>query len=247
MAKRALPDSLTVTIDGWQSRRGIECISSGIGGPGFTKPQLIGLEAGEGKITAEKIVKMHQLAVQTYVDERRVGLIIHDNGRNVKKAAVQECARMRSEGRPVFEAHCGLHNLSLFSKDIMKAICGPEADLTNRCAIAVQQCRRIRDEYRKLSREVAGDASLPVMSCATRMLSTADNMLSTVKQSEVFKKIAVDKEVGATFKKKVFGPTVKFTFEQFMGDPLWQRIATHASILEECAIAMRAMQATTGV
>jgi hypothetical protein len=78
--KLARDFTLSACLDGWQSRRGIEMITSAVGGPGAETPHFIGFATIRGKVSWDRVKQMHELSVSELVSPKSVGLIVHDEG-----------------------------------------------------------------------------------------------------------------------------------------------------------------------
>jgi hypothetical protein len=253
------PDySASASFDGWQSRRGVELITSGIAGlPGQQHTtDFIGLTAIRGKVSHNRVEKAHKAAIASVVGTAKVGLYVHDCGSNVKKAAESIVKEAQAKGQPVFEVACGLHVLHNLTSDVVKKTAVKEVSaFTARVAAAVARQRRTRDEFHELvqgrrrvvnagtpTEQEVPDCGQPAVIAKTKCLCLSDNLAQVARLQDVWKRIIVMNDVGATFKKKVLGKAPPMSLEYFLSNECWERAEKCAELLAPCGRAIRVMQ-----
>jgi hypothetical protein len=256
-AKLAPLHSLSATLDGWQSRRGIELISCGIGGlPQLTptsRPEFIGVSAVKHKVSHNLVVRAHNAAIRQHVGEQKVGLHVHDQGSNILKAAQEIADKQQREGHPVYSTACALHVLHNATKDLANVLCKNELAFSGRIAASVHHHRRVRNLFNDLVKDrtrvlrsadgtekEVSDRAEPARLGRTKCLCIPDNLCTVSRRQDVWIKIAADAAVGRTFRKAVLN--AEYTPEVFYSDAFWARQSTLADVLQPCAFAMRRME-----
>jgi hypothetical protein len=221
--KLARDFTLSACLDGWQSRRGIEMITSAVGGPGAEIPHFIGFTALRGKVSWDRVKQMHELSVSEVVSPKSVGLIVHDEGSNILKAANSLAEDEQKKGNPVFSFDCALHLLHTITRKITKILCEKDLKFSGRVAASISRCRRVRDLYASTVKDrvrrvlqpdhterTIPDRSAPPLLGKTRCLCIPDNLDAVASRRDVWKIIASDSEVGPTFRNFVLKGKVKY-------------------------------------
>ena len=91
--------------------------------------------------------------VKDHLPEDSVGLLVHDSGANVDKATSAIAKAGRDAGKPVFDVSCALHDLNLFTKDLVNKLCPKESKICGRIAATVHKQRRAHDKFDELVKD----------------------------------------------------------------------------------------------